>query len=373
MHHYRLQDLGNLPLAQILQAIADIPVSVTSLDLSNNYLNRKPRAELAQVLAALPANVTSLKLSGNNLFKLSGAALAQTFGALVNVTTLDLSSNEFERMNSAQLAIALAALPSSVTSLDLSRNIFHYDKNSSELAQFLSALPASVTSLNLSHNFLGGYTGAKHTGAELAPLFAAIPPHVKIINLAYNQLFNCKSRDRKDSILMALGQNRGRYILNPNGESDLARALIPMTLMSLRHKVPTDVTAYMLSFFPRDPGQAETIMEITKPLVSTKKQIIKILDTKLTLLKKVAHTAIDAYLSKSEKRQHKEEGGKNGFFSSNIVPIDKILIENLRVTLNNQETYSKAMDVLNEFLPNPQHPLVSAIVVRTADLKGFMP
>ena len=106
-------------------------------------------------------------------------------------TTLNLMHNQLNRLNPKEFAKVFAAIPLSVTSLNLSGNFFAYihdssrfdSSNSDLLKAVLSAVPSTVTSLNLSGNMLRWYTGR-----ALADAFAAIPGSVTELDLSKNNL-----------------------------------------------------------------------------------------------------------------------------------------------------------------------------------------
>ena len=111
-----------------------------------------PNMPLITAFAAIPNSVTTLDLSLNNLDKKTGAELAQAFRAIPNsVTTLDLSGNNLRNKTGAELAQAFEAIPDSVTTLDLSLNNLG-NKTGEELTQAFSAIPASVTTIAFSGN-----------------------------------------------------------------------------------------------------------------------------------------------------------------------------------------------------------------------------
>ncbi|MBA2711408.1 MAG: hypothetical protein H0U57_12560 [Tatlockia sp.] len=181
--YYRLENLGQMSAMVIAQTIAAIPLTVTSLDLTNNSLGSKTGAELAQVFTAIPASVTSLNLCFNNLGSKPAAELAQAFAAIpATVTSLDLRYNNLGSINAAELAQVFAAIPASVTSLNLRSNKLDR-KTAAELVQIFAAIPASVTSLNLRSNLLGS-----KKAAELVQIFAKIPASVTSLNLGGNNL-----------------------------------------------------------------------------------------------------------------------------------------------------------------------------------------
>ena len=65
--HYRLSNLDNLTGAELAQAFASIPPTVTSLDLTGNNLGSKTVIEQIDLLLSLPASIISVNLNGKFL------------------------------------------------------------------------------------------------------------------------------------------------------------------------------------------------------------------------------------------------------------------------------------------------------------------
>jgi hypothetical protein len=109
-------------------------------------------------------------------------ALEALAGIPVGVTSLDLVWICWKFLwNNRPMTEALALIPAGVTSLDLSNNCLGVSIKRHQLPKVLAAIPAGVTSLNLSHNCLGD-----KTGDELAKILAAIPAGVTSLGLDSN-------------------------------------------------------------------------------------------------------------------------------------------------------------------------------------------
>jgi hypothetical protein len=225
-----------------------IPNDATSILF--NGLCHLTYAEIRRIFAAMPASVTSLDLSNNVLHRKTREELTQTLAVIPSsVTSLNLAGNFLGSKSGAKLAQALAAIPAGVNHLDLSFNNLHI-KTGAQLAQFFMAIPAGVTSLDLSYNDLDN-----KTDAELAQAFAAILPGTKVI-LKGNNLFKNKTPLERDNLLTTLRLcNPNIYLdLSGNGESDAQRAVVALSSATRCNTAPTalknpDVTSHIMRFF----------------------------------------------------------------------------------------------------------------------------
>jgi hypothetical protein len=155
----RLAALANLPASitdldlshnsigtvEALAALVDAlqQLQVTNLNLSDNY--RIGNVEALAALANLPASITSLNLRNNSIGTVEKLVALVDALQQLQVTNLNLSENGIGTVE--KLAV-LANLPASITSLNLSEN----GRNGIESVEALAALahlPASITSLNL--------------------------------------------------------------------------------------------------------------------------------------------------------------------------------------------------------------------------------
>jgi len=195
---------------------------VTSLDLCGIELDYKSGAELALAFAAIPVSVTSLNLNRNGLGSSFGTALAQAFAVIpASVTSLDLCWNKLGTKSGAELAQAFAAIPASVTSLDLCWNKLG-NKSGAELALAFAAIPASVTSLDLSGN-----------GLPMDNIWQLLPETISTIVIDNKHHYN------RNIILT--------HIKNALS-SDLSKSLIPLEAI----KLPYDVTESNLNLIIDD-------------------------------------------------------------------------------------------------------------------------
>ena len=180
--------------AELALCFPEIPANVTSLSLSSIGLNFMPADSIYRVLTSLPCTVTSLDLSSNGLgvnqvYRFDLVTVMRSLSPALK--SLNLSNNIF--CNMSNLDEVLVAIPSGVTSLDLSRNIFKL-KSITALSRIFAAIPANVNSVDLSYCGFGD----KNT-AKLIKAFEAIPPTVTTINLNGNN-FNFKSKTRDELI-----------------------------------------------------------------------------------------------------------------------------------------------------------------------------
>lgn len=305
-------DLSNnyltyLTAAELFQAFQGIPFGVSTLNLSANYLCLNEGNKLALALEGIPRSVSVLNLSINALYRRSAAELVQIFHAIPDgVTTLDLSKNGLSKICTDALAQSFHSLPVTVTTLvfsdldllasgiqlpaSVSRlKLVIDDCNSIILASILQKfIPITVFTLDLSDNDLGTLKPD-----ELASLFAAIPPHVKRIDLSRNQLFTNKTRAEKDAILMALGDDRTRFILTSNGESDLARLLPFLPELKSNHNMSYDALATLLAYVPNETPALQTNGQSHRQIKATEKTVVQIEYTRE--IKRLAIQAITNY------------------------------------------------------------------------------
>ena len=99
------------------------------------------------MLAALPATVTSLNLADNEFNKKTHTELADLFAALpATVTTLNLSGDIFNTFNAEQIDAIMGALPLGVESIILRDKVIH--TNMYYVNQLLKNHPGHYTKWN---------------------------------------------------------------------------------------------------------------------------------------------------------------------------------------------------------------------------------
>lgn len=242
----RLEHKLDLNLAN---EIAMIPRSTTSLDLSYNGLGSIPIDKLITIFTTLPP-VISLDLTHCELEKQSVDQWITLLKSIpASVRSLNLSSNWLCFYSDDDLKHLLATMPPSVQSLDLS-NTHLNEKSPEALMAAFSMLPATVISLNLSRNNLG--EKLDQAPKETVQALAAIPKTITRINLSSNYFFepdyNKTTTQQRDRILNALTSSlTGRTInLNNNGESNFARAILAVMGFIKQGYVPIDIGAKIL-------------------------------------------------------------------------------------------------------------------------------
>ena len=158
-----------------MQAFAEIPVDVISLDLGWNRLCNKTQLELEEILANIPAWVTALSLRGNTLAALNNIELSEFFAKIpVGITSLDLSNNTFYLKKFIELGVVFKKIPAGVTALNLSNNELGI-KTCADLMVLFNALPEGIHTLTLSLKDI-----ASRDQAELIALGKALPHMVNI-------------------------------------------------------------------------------------------------------------------------------------------------------------------------------------------------
>ena len=145
---------------------------------------------MALAFAAIPSTVTTLNLTYNGLGINTGAELTVAFAGIpAGVTTLNLSSNDFWRRTGAELQQAFAAIHTGVTTLDLSHNYLE-KKTGAELAQAFDGIPSSVITLDLSGNKLD-----KLSMENMIQVNSSLPS-VKTIYLSYDAVLKMDNEKR---------------------------------------------------------------------------------------------------------------------------------------------------------------------------------
>ena len=195
------EDLGKgraKSAADLAACLAALSPSVDTLDLSSNILGLYSGDELGMILAALPKTVTALDLSDNSLGSCGeGCAFAEleaVFSKLPKtVTTLNLSGNYLLSRNRdvATTKRVIAAIPDTVTALDLGSMCPRPNYDQSEFAAIISALPRSVTRLKINGVTYGNFGDFV---ADHKVVFSAISPAVTMLDLSYgNNWFERRS------------------------------------------------------------------------------------------------------------------------------------------------------------------------------------
>lgn len=265
---------------------------------------------------------------------------------------------------------SIGKIPPGVNLLDLSDLNLKKNQTIETLAQALASIPASVTSLNLSKNNLGDWEGNR-----LKLVFAAIPAHVKTVNLEANKLFFCKKAWQKDEALQALGTNRARFVLTNNDESDIARALGVLVALHQKTGLTLDIAAEILSFLPLDNNRKSPTHNAYKRQLENSKEIVNnIMSKKQETLTKTALGAIDLYLDWSNSESNSSD--LNGFFSSiRHGQAGRDRAQSLKQSITSQKSYHGAVEVIETFLNDPKtrynrHSMASYLLNNLARIKG---
>lgn len=207
-------------LAKIFLAI---PRGVTTLDLSGSPLNEFSGDDLAKVFAAIPDGVTTLHLRGHGLGDRSSDYLTNFFSSIPrSVTTLDLSTNFLltSAISSNDMAEAFMLLPNRLTTINLGSNCGACRQAADYLIKIITAIPTSVTTLDLS-NTIAFY----RPKSELIKVFSAIPVNVTTLNLRANSLHKLayhSSGDTLAKVFMAMPRNVTTLDLSCNAPDDNA-------------------------------------------------------------------------------------------------------------------------------------------------------
>ena len=167
-------------VADLIQAFALVPQTVTEFNLSNNCLGKKSITELVKILAAIPKRVTTLNLSQNELDIKSSDNLANLLTTIPPwITVLDLSENNLSRKSWEELTKAFSHISIGIKKLNLAGNGLGW-KSGDELVKILAPLPPWVTTLDLRSNHL-----KRKSNIELKKIFDAMPETVT--SVAYDE------------------------------------------------------------------------------------------------------------------------------------------------------------------------------------------
>ncbi|WP_347252092.1 hypothetical protein [Legionella sp.] len=223
------------------------PDSISSIILDGCQLEKRNAEDVAKLLAAFPPSVNRICIKNKNLLKKNQDYLTSAFSTL-KASTLDFSNTKFTIEKLKKLFLAL---PDSVTELDLS-NTNLYELPLDELIEAFKLLKPTVKRLNLNHNKFVELASPpnpqeQETCTRLTRFLKAIPTTVTDISLKHNQLFNKRSIAQRDALLDELREISHRLNLSANGESDFARALIPVTGFV---GLPGEIQNHILSFLP---------------------------------------------------------------------------------------------------------------------------
>ncbi|VEG91805.1 Leucine-rich repeat protein [Legionella spiritensis] len=360
---------GTFDLAESLSVL---PENLVALDLSGNHLSSLRVFKLIKMLNVLPENLVTLSLNDNELYRISADNLVMIFKALPkhlvfldignnnfsqfcvedlikivqcliekHISPLNLSKDDLRPLTAASLAELLKNLPEKITSVNLSG--YHlYRYTSQELAEILSALPPHVTSIDLSNNYLGYKSIDK-----LQEILAAIPATVKSVNLEKNHLFTKKTISERNELLQSLPgdmQDRQRFIMKNNGESDFARTLLPMVLLARQFRetgegLPFDIIKIILSFLYEGPTARKT--EQIDQMITDRPEKER--------LQNAVVEAVDRYLN-----QNRIKRGANSFFNwcwNGYFEIEQDA-RSFRDKIIKTPTYEQVHNEINRFLSN---------------------
>ncbi|HDS3848814.1 hypothetical protein [Legionella pneumophila] len=246
----------------LLRLLPLIPPTITTLNLSGNFLGYLTDAQLVAVIDTLPFFIRTLNLRDNHFGHvkrtITTEGLLMALGCLEkkNIRSLDLAENNFGLLSFAQKLLILQALPSKLDTLGLAANSLAglYDD---ELMALFQTIAPNIKSLNLSNNHFGfptrhfthkGLINALRTLKkvtfldlsdndlhrssvdELKEIGPSIPPNVIKIDFSRNNLFMGRESKDRDAILVGLRHPDapGRaLILKGNNEGEFARWAAP--------------------------------------------------------------------------------------------------------------------------------------------------
>ncbi|WP_133140927.1 hypothetical protein, partial [Legionella pneumophila] len=199
----------------------------------------KSGAELAQIFAAIPTNLTSLDLSWNALYRNPGLTQASA-AILAGMTSLNLSWNFIGLRSCAELAHAFSSIPKHVVSLNLCLNYLH--ELSLENLVLLKDSLKHVQTVYLNHE------NVKRMSKEQRQALGAVFPNIqKVILVDYYG----KELHPSQSITIA------NLIRELSGKADAPSLLNQCILFAKRHQtniddlnIPDELKESILTFNP---------------------------------------------------------------------------------------------------------------------------
>lgn len=244
------------------------------LNLRSNHLSIMPKDNYLTLMSANLGYGSLLNLSDNYLSFIYLGNIIELFKCIsINVTKLDLSFNHLNMMGTDKLTFAVNSIHSNLNSLSLKGNKlciagtialselgeYIYRSYNHEVLKGLTFTMQHITthhvnlnSLDLSENDL-----FQLDFFVLKAILESIAGHVKYVNLQKNKLFEYKNNIQIDKFLKGLGNVRARQRLDlrRNGESEMARAIVPLIQMSLSSvlrdsntRIPFDMVGVIASF-----------------------------------------------------------------------------------------------------------------------------
>ena len=201
LSHISIGDAGATSLSQALA----VNTSLTTLDLSREYICAERATSLFQGLA-VNTSITTLKLSHNSIGDAGATSLSQALAVNTSLTTMDLPSNFIGDAGATSLSQALA-VNTSLTTLDLSWNSIGAE-GATSLSQALS-VNTSLTTMDLSSNFIGD------AGATSLSQALAVNTSLTTLNFSSNSI----GAEGATSLSQALAENTFLTTLDLSGNS----------------------------------------------------------------------------------------------------------------------------------------------------------
>ena len=211
--YHQMSNLGCMTYEQIQTAFEQLPAGITTLDLTDNFLDRKSNDELKDIFKLFPNSVTTLILKSNRLIN---DQLEDVFDKVMpNLHTLDLEENNvfytycrnkmkrkecflnsitsplanlnlshnFSKPNSDRIVtidVIFQTIPNSVTHLNLSNISLWRNHTNTLIKAFSSLQEKQITDLDLSSN---PFQDSNESSKEIANVFHSLPRSVKALSL----------------------------------------------------------------------------------------------------------------------------------------------------------------------------------------------
>lgn len=147
----KLNNLHLLTGTALTSAIATISPEVTELDLSDNSVGQT-KTDFAEALAAIPSTVTSLILARTNLREMNAYEVARTLIVIPkSIMHLSLSGNQLQLKSDLEVRNQFRYVPAGPTAVYLSFEST-YTRSNSQLAIIFKWIPKTILSLDVSDN-----------------------------------------------------------------------------------------------------------------------------------------------------------------------------------------------------------------------------
>jgi hypothetical protein len=227
---------------QLSQLFSLIGPRIKKLNLALTHLDKIDNVEYA--IANIPKTVTSINLSINKLALLKGGGFIELVGLIKDtVTELNISQSWLNGMTFDSLVTLFKALPHCLKYLEVSGHEVSYGLTSEQLKALFSQLPNHLETIILKH-----FCGHLYDGDEVAGFFNVLPETLTRMDLSHFSL-SYKSEDEIVSIMSALPKSLKSLCWEGMGLYDVYNRDISIdALRALKGALPNIKTLYLNYF-----------------------------------------------------------------------------------------------------------------------------